>query len=76
LRQGRLLDHFHLSFPNFEDLAPIVDMSQNEVQVPELARPAQEVDAATVQASTGLCAMPTVDDFSSLPAGGHVTYTH
>ena len=76
LCQGRLLDHFHLSVPNFEDLAPIVDMSQNEVQVPELAGPAQEIDAAAVKTRTRLCTVPAADDFSGLAGGRHVASTH
>jgi hypothetical protein len=75
-RQGRLVNHLYLSFLNFEDLAPVVDMSHNEVQVPELAGPAQEIDAAASKACTWRRVVPTVDYFGGLPAGGPVASIH
>ena len=59
--QGRLPDHLHLSVLHFEDLVPVVDMCQNEVQVPELAGPTQEIDAAAAKARTGRGVVPTAD---------------
>jgi hypothetical protein len=70
------VNHLYLSFLNFEDLAPIVDMSHNEVKVLELAGTAQEVYAATAKACTGRRVVPTVDYFGGLPAGGPVASTH
>ena len=75
-RQGRLVNHLYLSFLNFEDLAPVVDMSHNEVQVPELAGPAQEIHATAAKACTRRRVVPTVDYFGCLPAGGQMASTH
>jgi hypothetical protein len=75
-RQGRLVNHLYLSFLNLEDLSPVVDMSHNEVKVPELAGPAQEIDAAAAKAGTRRRVVPTVDYFGGLPAGGPVASAH
>jgi hypothetical protein len=46
LHPGWSRDHLHLSIPNLENIAQVVDMGQNEVHVPELIRAPEKVDAA------------------------------
>jgi hypothetical protein len=68
--------YFHLSVPNLENFPPVVDMSQNEVQVSELARPSQEVDAAAAKTCTGRSLAPTVDNIGGLRTSGLMSSVH
>jgi hypothetical protein len=70
------LDDLHLSVPNFENLPTIVDMSQNEVQVPKLTGPPQEIDAAAAKTRTRRRVAPTADNVSRLPARGPMSSAH
>jgi hypothetical protein len=77
LGQGGLVDYYlYLSIQNFEDLATVVDVSQNEVQVSELTRPSQEIDTAAAKACTRRRAVPAADYFGGLTARGQMPSTH
>jgi hypothetical protein len=51
-------------------------MSQNEVQVPELTGPPQEIDAAAAKTRTRGSVTPTADNVSGLPARGPMSFAH
>jgi hypothetical protein len=51
-------------------------MSQNEVQVPKLTGPPQEIDAAAAKTGTGRSVSPTADNVRGLPARGPVSSAH
>ena len=51
-------------------------MSQNEVQVAELARPPQEVDAAAAKARTRRSVAPTADNVGGLRTPGQMSPAH
>jgi hypothetical protein len=42
--------YFHLSVPHLEDVAQVIDVSQNEIQIRKLAGSPEELDAAAGQA--------------------------
>ena len=75
-RAGWYLNYLYLSVQNFENLPTVVDMSQNEVQVPKLTGPPQEIDAAAAKTGTGRSVSPTADNVRGLPARGPVSSAH
>ena len=65
-RPFRPPDHSHLSVPNLEDVAQIIDVGQNELQVSQLTRPPKEIDAPTAQTCAGRRIAPSLDHLGSL----------
>jgi hypothetical protein len=51
-------------------------MSQNEIQVPKLTGPPQEIDAAAAKARAGRSVAPTADNVRGLQAPGPMSSAH
>ena len=75
-RRSWQLDYLHLSVPNFENFPPVVNVSQDEIQVSELIRPPQKIHAAAAKTRTGWSVTPTVNDVGGLPIPCQMSPAH
>jgi len=72
----RAVDHLHLTVLNCENVAQIVDMLEDEIEVSELARASEKIHAVAAPAGLGRRVAPSANEVRGLFVLGRVPLPH